>query len=254
MPGAPSRHARTWADPAQAATYEQGRPGYPPALAAALVRRLGLRQGTRVVDVAAGTGKLTRVLTTTGCDVVAVEPMAGMRLQLRAAVPEAVVVAASAEHLPFDAGRMDAVTVAQAFHWFDVSVAAAELRRILGPGGRLAVVNNTRDHSIPWVARLRDILIRYERLAPRPEEAGGWWDALKARPDFQNWEQIELANEQRFESLEEFDARFASVSFAILLRPEDLRAMLAELRAAVAHLDPVVIPLRTVVRIGHRRP
>ncbi len=135
VPSSLSAHARSWAEAAEGVTYERGRPGYPPAVGAVLAEQLGLRPGATVVDVAAGTGKLTRVLAHTGAATLAVEPMPGMRLQLRQTVPAARLVAASAEQLPLRSGRADAITVAQAFHWFDLPVATAEFRRVLRPGG-----------------------------------------------------------------------------------------------------------------------
>ncbi len=112
------RHATSWAATEEGARYERGRPGYPDTAGEALATSLGLGRGRRVADVAAGTGKLTRVLIATGADVIAVEPMPGMREQLTAAVGGARCVAATAEALPLPTASIHAVTVAQAFHWF----------------------------------------------------------------------------------------------------------------------------------------
>jgi SAM-dependent methyltransferase len=108
-----------------------------------------------VIDLAAGTGALTELVAPrVGC-AVAVEPDPGMRAVLHAAVPEAYVVAGSAEHLPLAAEVADALVVSSAWHWFDTERAAAEIGRVLRDGGRLAVVGNSLDHEIDWVARLR---------------------------------------------------------------------------------------------------
>src|SRR5256885_1784769 len=102
-----------------AADYERARPSYPAEAIDVLRRQIGVGPGTRVLDLAAGTGKLTRLLVTTGADVVAVEPVAGMRDQLSEVLPEIEALDGTAEAIPFDDDSLDVVTVAQAFHWFD---------------------------------------------------------------------------------------------------------------------------------------
>lgn len=243
------RHATSWAAAEEGARYERGRPGYPDTAGEALATSLGLGRGRRVADVAAGTGKLTRVLAATGADVVAVEPMPGMREQLVAAVAGAHCIAATAEALPLPTASMHAVTVAQAFHWFRLPDAAWEIRRVLKPGGRLAIVTNTRDPAWPRMERIGAILSRYEAMGPRPPAVQHWREALDASGAFAASERIELAHEQRFSTLEDFDARFSSISYAILLAPDVRAAMLGELRDAVADLDPLVIPIRTVIEV-----
>ncbi|HLH46336.1 MAG TPA: class I SAM-dependent methyltransferase, partial [Acidimicrobiales bacterium] len=162
-PASPSEHATAWSPAEEGERYERGRPDYPAAIAPLLQRELRLTPGTRLADVAAGTGKLTRRLVETPATVLAVEPMPGMRAHLRHAAPSAAPVAARVEHLPLATGTVDAVTVAQAFHWFRLPAASRELRRVLRPGGRLAVVINSRDTSVPLVRRLWEILGRYEQ-------------------------------------------------------------------------------------------
>jgi SAM-dependent methyltransferase len=141
-----------------AAAYERGRPSYAEEGVAYLVGKLGIGSGSTVVDLAAGTGKLTRMLVPTGATMVAVEPVEGMRRQLLKAVPEAIPVAATAEAMPLADASVDAVTVATAFHWFRGEDALAEIHRVLRPGGRLGLVVNSRDRSVEWVAGLSAIL------------------------------------------------------------------------------------------------
>jgi SAM-dependent methyltransferase len=136
-----------------AVEYERARPGYPPGLVALVAEVLELRPGRTVVDLAAGTGKLTRLLVSTGARVVAVEPLPEMREQLAAVVPNVALVAATAESLPFAEASVGAVTAAQAFHWFDIPRALDELVRILRPGAGLGVVYNRRPRS-GWAAEL----------------------------------------------------------------------------------------------------
>src|SRR5262245_41807115 len=103
----------------EAEVYEQARPSYPPDAVAWLGESLRIEPGSRVVDLAAGAGKLTRLLVPFGADLVAIEPVAGMRAVLVRAVPGVPALAATAEAIPVADASLDAVTVAQAFHWFD---------------------------------------------------------------------------------------------------------------------------------------
>lgn len=250
---APSPHATSWRAEEEGRRYELGRPDYPPAALEVLANHLGLRAGARVADVAAGTGKLTRLLARTPATVTAVEPMPGMRQELRRHVEAAAIVAARAEQLPFGAGTLDAVTVAQAFHWFSVRSASRELHRVLRPGGRLAIVTNRRLLTTPWLQQLWAVLSRYERLAPRPPSSRTWRAELEAAGDFGSFDRYLVPNVQRFSGVEEFDARFASISFVILLDASDRRALLRDLRAAVAGVDPLEVPLRTEIEVATRR-
>ncbi|MET8628962.1 methyltransferase domain-containing protein [Kitasatospora sp. NPDC004669] len=142
-----------------AASYQHGRPGYPRALIGSVVPR----EARKVLDLGAGTGKLTRLLVESGLDVVAVEPDEDMRAQLAAAVPKAAVRAGSAERIPLPDASVDTVVVAQAWHWFDQAAAVPEIARVLAPGGTLALVWNFRDESQPWAAELGALMHRCSR-------------------------------------------------------------------------------------------
>jgi SAM-dependent methyltransferase len=139
---------------AAADVYERGRPGYPEA---ALDWLLPTR-AERVLDLGAGTGKLTRQLIARGLDVVAVEPSAGMRQQFSRVIPDVPAVAGTAEAIPLRDRSVDVVLVAQAWHWVDVPRACAEVARVLRPGGRLGLMWNERDERVAWVARLSEII------------------------------------------------------------------------------------------------
>jgi ubiquinone/menaquinone biosynthesis C-methylase UbiE len=131
----------------------------------------GIGPGRRVLDLAAGTGKLTRLLVPTGAEVVAVEPVAGMRERLVAALAGQVEVRdGTAEAVPVPDASIDAVTVAQAFHWFDPPRALAELARVLRPGGHLFLLWNTRDRSVDWVRRFGELLLD-DPAAERPYDS-----------------------------------------------------------------------------------
>jgi SAM-dependent methyltransferase len=125
-----------------AEAYERARPGYAPEAVAFLAERLGLGPGRVVVDLAAGTGKLTRQLVPSGARVVAVEPLAEMRSLIPAGIE---VLSGTAEAIPLPDASADAVTVAQAFHWFDAETALREIERVLRPDGLFALVSNRRE-------------------------------------------------------------------------------------------------------------
>lgn len=164
-----------------AASYDRLRPTYPPDaldwIAAALLSVDPTVIATGVIgtsgalaDVGAGTGILTRLLVPyadrAGSRVLAVEPLAGMRAVLHGSLPGVPVVVGVGEALPFASGSLRALTVAQAFHWFDAAHAFAEFARVLRPVGRIALVWNTRDRSRDWADRLWGIVGAAEHDAP----------------------------------------------------------------------------------------
>jgi SAM-dependent methyltransferase len=128
-----------------AAEYERWRPDYPEEALRWAESELGLRPGARVLDVGAGTGKLTRVLVALGFEVVAVEPGGPMLEQLRLAVPRAEAIEAPAESIPLPDENVEAAFAGQAFHWFDREHALPELHRVVRPGGGLALLWNWWD-------------------------------------------------------------------------------------------------------------
>ena len=152
--------------------YERARPGYPDDA----VRWLVGVEPCDVVDLGAGTGKLTRSLVALGHRVTAVEPLPEMLEQLRVAVPGATAVEGGAESIPLAAESVDVVTAAQAFHWFDHGPALREIARVLRPGGSIALVWNVRDESEAWVSELSDAMVGrtgVDRGAARPIDESG---------------------------------------------------------------------------------
>ena len=137
-----------------AAAYERGRPSYPPEAIDWL-----LPAGARdVLDLGAGTGKLTTRLVERGLDVVAVDPIPDMLEVLRASLPDTPALEGTAEEIPLEDNSVDAVLVAQAWHWVDPARALPEVARVLRPGGRLGLVWNTRDERLGWVRELGEII------------------------------------------------------------------------------------------------
>lgn len=142
-----------------AATYDDVRPGYPPEVVG-LVRGDGDSPGAAldVLDVGAGTGKLTAVLVAAGHSVTALDPGAEMLAALRRSCPGVPVVRATAEATGLAGGSFDAITCAQTWHWVDVPAASAEFARLLRPGGRVVLTWNTLDVREPRVHRLTRIM------------------------------------------------------------------------------------------------
>ena len=155
-----------------AGAYERGRPGYPEDA----VRWLVGSEPCDVVDVGAGTGKLTRSLVALGHRVTAVEPLDEMRAELAAVLPDVRALEGRAEAMPLPDASADVVVSAQAFHWFDHDAALPEIARVLRPGGRVALVWNSRDDSDPWMSRLSEIIgnetIEESDVVPVLDESG----------------------------------------------------------------------------------
>ena len=190
------------------------------------------RSGRAVLRPRRGTGKLTALLAPTGADLVAVEPVEGMWLRLRTAVPTAKVLAGTAEALPFAAATLDAVTVAQAFHWFDADRAFAELARTVRTGGRIALVWNARDRSVDWVDALWSIMDRVEKRAPWRDH-DRWADsALGDRVGFGPLHDATFRHEQVLDRAGVVD-RFASVSHVAVLPDAERAAVLDEVRGVL---------------------
>jgi SAM-dependent methyltransferase len=139
---------------AAAAAYAEHRPDY----AQAAVRwALELAPGPRVLDLGAGTGKLTATLVALGAEVIAVEPNSAMLTELRRALPAVRALPGSAEAIPLPDASVDAVLAGNALHWFDMNVAGPEIARVLAPGGILAGLWNVMDNRVDWVAGLERV-------------------------------------------------------------------------------------------------
>ena len=152
-----------------AESYDRGRPTYPLKAASWLTSD----QPVTVLELGAGTGKLTRQLVALGHDVHATDPDPAMLALLERELPEVRVSQAPAEEIPAGDSSYDVVVSAQAFHWFDLDRALPEIARVLKPRGRLALVWNERDERIPWVRRLGAIIGTQEQLTDPTEALEG---------------------------------------------------------------------------------
>jgi SAM-dependent methyltransferase len=228
--------------------YERARPGYPPVAVAWLARRLGLGPGRRVLDLAAGTGKLSRPLAATGADVVAVEPLAGMRARIGAGIE---ALEGTAEAIPLPDAAVDAVTVAQAFHWFDGPAALAEIHRVLRPRGALALIWNRRPLEDPLQAAIERIIAPHRGTVPA-HRGGTWREAFAGTTLFGPLEEHTFANEQPADA-EALAGRVGSISFIAALPGDRRAAVLAEVRA-LAGDPPGVLRYVCEVFACDRRP
>jgi SAM-dependent methyltransferase len=149
-----ARHDRSLSFGSAAAAYERGRPSYPPEA----IDWLLPAGASKVLDLGAGTGKLTTRLVERGLDVVAVDPIPDMLEVLSASLPNTLALEGTAEEIPLEDNSVDAVLVAQAWHWVDPERAIPEVARVLRPGGRLGLVWNTRDERLGWVRELGEII------------------------------------------------------------------------------------------------
>lgn len=171
---------------AESESYERGRPGYPAHLVDRLLDVLGVDKDARVLDVGAGTGKLTRQIVPRVAWVGAVEPVSAMRDQLRRHVPQAVQVAGVAEAMPFATGSVDAVLCAQTFHWLDGPHALAEFARVLRPGGGVGLIWNTKDENVEWVAEVEALVDEVHGPSTTPRyKTGRWRSAFQGRSGWQ---------------------------------------------------------------------
>jgi SAM-dependent methyltransferase len=246
------RHAQATSFGAAAAAYERGRPSYPQQAIGWL-----LPEGAaHVLDVGAGTGKLTRQLLDRGLEVTAVEPSEGMREQLRQAVPGVAVMAGTAERIPLPGQSVDAVLVAQAWHWFDPAAAVPEVARVLAPGGCLGLLWNVRDEREDWVASLGTIL-RSRREGPDSSDPSSVVsEAPAVGPPFGPVERRDVVWVHRFPP-DLLTDMVASRSYVITLPDADREALLGDVRElvrthpALAGADEIA--LRYVTRCSRAR-
>ena len=220
MAGTERRTAQAYSFGTAAVTYERGRPSYPDQ-AVDWALPPGAR---RVLDLGAGTGKLTRALHERRLDVIAVEPSAGMRGQLASVLPAIPLLGWTAEQIPLADDAIDAVLLAQAWHWVDKRRAVPEVARVLRPGGQLGLLWNERDERIGWVAEL-------SRIIHTADHFDNESTAPVVGPPFGPVERFDVEWQRRLGRAEFLDM-VASRSYVLVL-PPDRRALLL---AHVEHL------------------
>lgn len=238
---------------AAAAEYDRFRPSYP---AEAVRWAVGAPAPASVVDLGAGTGKLTRVLLAAGYQVTPVEPDAGMRAQLAAATEGAVPLAGFAEAVPLPDESADAVVAGQAYHWFDRERAHPEIARLLRPGGWFGAIWNHRDDREPWIAELSRIThdIPASRGNFDPEPAA----AVVLSDEFEPVERMEFAHRET-RTPESLVAMVSTRSYFLTATPQRQAEIVAGVRELTAtHPDlagreSFDVPYRVIVFRARRR-
>ncbi|VVJ22837.1 SAM-dependent methyltransferase [Amycolatopsis camponoti] len=207
----------------RAAAYAEHRPGYP---REAIEWGLSGATGTprRVLDLGAGTGKLTLGLAELGLDVTAVEPDPEMRAELARTVPGAASLEGRAERIPLPDAGVDAVFVGQAFHWFDVPAAMTEIARVLRPGGVLVPMWNYEDDSVPWVEQFTSLGRDGARKPARTDDL-----REMAHPEFAAFESDRFRHVQR-RTAESLLETIGTYSMVIVSAPDESSAMLTRMR------------------------
>jgi SAM-dependent methyltransferase len=216
--------------------YERGRPGWP----REVVDIAGLPATATVLDLGAGTGKLTRLLVSAFRRVIAVEPAEPMRRLLETLCPEAEALGGSGQEIPLSDASLDAVFAAQAFHWFADERALGEIARILRPGGALVVLWNLpagpTDPSIPAVERLLSTRaptgdLGYDPLdLGSPEYAADELARAFADTPFEPLREARLPNPQTLDR-DALVAFFASMGWLADLPDAERLPLLAEVRS-----------------------
>jgi SAM-dependent methyltransferase len=226
--------------------YERGRPEYPAAAIRWLSRRLGLGPGVCVVDLAAGTGKLTRPLAASGARVIAVEPVAAMRAAIG---PGLEAVDGRAEAIPLSDGTVDAVTVGQAFHWFDHDAALPEIHRVLRADGWLALVWNAHRMEDPIHTAIERLVKPFFAGVPRHRTAS-WRLALERTDLFAGSGSRRFAHRQRLDA-DGLADRVGSISVIAALPEAEREPVLARVRALAAD-GPVTLRYRCEIELLQR--
>lgn len=233
--------------------YERGRPGYAAEAVAWVRERLGLRPGRTVLDLAAGTGKLTRDLLPFGARVIAVEPLDEMREHLERVAPAVEALKGTAEDIPLPDASVDAIVCAQAFHWFDPNRALPEIQRVLRPEGGLALLYNSRDLGDHVQKTLDDLLQPYRGTVERQwtnaheDVVGG--SALFGPVEHRSWR-----SEQPV-SLDGLLEAAASRSYVASLDEAAREELLEQIRAAFTdEPEPIVLRYQVDVYVAERGP
>ena len=233
----------------QAVTYAQGRPDYPRQLTGWLADALQISAQSTVIDLGAGTGKFTRLLSSLAPTLIAVEPVAAMGAQLAKLLPDVRLVDGTAESIPLATASADALVCAQAFHWFSTRAALTEIHRVLKPEGRLGLVWNVRDESVDWVAAITEIITPYEGDTPR-FHTGRWREAFTGE-FFSDPEMICFPYSHVGSPQEVIMDRFLSVSFIAALPAAQKARVTEQLRTlidthpALKGRDTVAFPYQT---------
>lgn len=233
---------------ARAELYDRVRPRYPPQALSCLLAALPAPPGRcRVVDVGAGTGKLTAVLAQAGLDVDAVEPDSGMRAVLTERLPALRVHAGRGEKLPLGDGSVDAVVYGNSWHWVDHAAGAQEAARVLRSTGVLAMLWNYEKDDIPWISTLERLVGISWRRRPTPSMLKGFHPVEISR--------IRWSREQAVAALPDYALSHSTVAVMPAPQQEEVLAAVRQMAAEHPDLlgrDHVTVRMQVVSWIYHR--
>jgi SAM-dependent methyltransferase len=224
--------------------YQKARPDYPADAVSFLVNSLGIDDDAHVLDLGAGTGIFTGQLIPYCAQITAVEPTAGMREILSQRLPTVNVLDGRDVAIPLDDATVDCVIVAQAFHWFDAPVALEEIHRVLVDGGRLGVLWNERDESVPWVADLGEAM-RWP--IHQPYEVGQDFTPVLSSGPFVNIERKKFSHRQVLDH-EGLRQRVLTTSYIAVMDGDEQRAVMREVQKVMDQL-PATIELPYVTDV-----
>lgn len=230
--------------------YDAARPNYPEDVFDYFTAAFGLNQSMHVLDLGAGSGIFSRQLQPLVGSVTAVEPSESMRESFRSSNSGMEVLDGSDISIPMGDGSVDAVFVAQAFHWFDAPRALEEIHRVLVPGGGLGLVWNERDETVEWVAALSRAMQWDTR---QPYEVGkDFTDVISAGP-FTKVERVEFAHTQSL-SREGLVQRVLTTSYISAMEQEERDQLMRSVRTVVDRLtEPIVLPYVTTAYTARAR-
>jgi SAM-dependent methyltransferase len=242
-------HARATSFGTVAGEYARARPSYPVEAISWLAAELGIGPGRSVLDLGAGTGKLTQQLAVLGAHVIAVEPSDTMRLELERVVPGVEALAGTAEAIPLGDATVEAVTCAQAFHWFDAPSALREIWRVVRPGGGVGLIWNLRDESDAFQEELSAIVDETDREWRLESHFA---EAVTRSGLFGDIEQMSCSHEQLLPRSQVVE-RVASMSaVAVLDEPERARVFERVRALADTATEPIRFAYITEAFVFHR--
>lgn len=219
--------------------YNSARPGYPPDAVDFFVETFGLDPTSHVLDLGAGTGIFARQLLGHVGRLTAVEPSASMRATFASETPGVEILDGSDVDIPLGDDEVDAVFVAQAFHWFDAPRALLEIHRVLRPGGHLGLIWNERDTQTPWIRDLNHAMQWDVRGPYNPDVDFG---AILARGPFHDVRRDVFRHREALAHTQVLQ-RVLTTSYVTLMDDDERASVVGDVAAVLASLaDPVDVP------------
>ena len=217
--------------------YNSARPNYPTPAIDFFVSTLGLNHGSHVLDLGAGTGIFSRQILAHVGRLTAVDPSASMRESFRAATPGVVILDGSDVSIPLEDASVDAVFVAQAFHWFDAPKALLEIRRVLRSDGGLGLVWNERDESVRWVRELSRAM-RWD--VEQPYRVGADFSSVLIAGPFVDVRRVQFRHAQSL-SRDDLYRRVLTTSYVAVMADAQRDELMSDVAAIVERQPEIVV-------------